>query len=321
MTARKHEQDLPTRPADNQDSFSLVSNEKLIQIYTAMLRCRLLTEHVLASAEQDNAFASVRAASGKEAVIAGVGVDLCAEDTLSCAAADAGAYLTKGIPLDAILRQVITQPKTRGRKRGSRTHAELPLHGVLPEASSLAARLNIACGVALANRMAKNGRIAVAYCDLPTEPVECWRDPLGYAGANRLPILFVCNCDSWIGTDVSPAHAKFEEISAISHSCGVPAITVDGHDAVAVYRVAYESITRARQGRGPTLIACRTDHHHLVHYLRTKFKGSSRRTSSDPIRAMETYLTRKGLFKTRLKRQIKAAFNSELDSAAHLINR
>jgi len=31
---------------------------------------------------------------------------------------------------------------------------------------------------------------------------------------------------------------------------------VDGNDVVAVYRVAFEALARARQGRGGTLIEC-----------------------------------------------------------------
>ena len=40
---------------------------------------------------------------------------------------------------------------------------------------------------------------------------------------------------------------------------GFPGIIVDGSDVVAVWRVAQESIHRARNGAGPTLIDCRME--------------------------------------------------------------
>jgi len=93
---------------------------------------------------------------------------------------------------------------------------------------------------------------------------------------------------------------------------------VDGNDVVAVYRVAYESIGRARQGRGPTLIECKDfpmhDHFGID---RKRAKGLK---PSDPIRSMETYLDRKGLFDRKLKRQISAGFNKELDAATGFFN-
>lgn len=45
-------------------------------------------------------------------------------------------------------------------------------------------------------------------------------------------------------------------VSALALGCGVPAIVVDAHDAVAIYRVAQESIGHARMGGGPALMEC-----------------------------------------------------------------
>ena len=71
-----------------------------------------------------------------------------------------------------------------------------------------------------------------------------------------------------------------------------PVITVDGSDAVAVYRVASESINRARMGRGPTLIECSAWD---TNPGRRRQTGRAARLD-DPIDAMETYLMGKGLF-------------------------
>jgi acetoin:2,6-dichlorophenolindophenol oxidoreductase subunit alpha len=85
---------------------------------------------------------------------------------------------------------------------------------------------------------------------------------------------------------------------------------------VAVYRVAYESIGRARQGRGPTLIECRD---YVCKNRKRTFKDESKPLEvQDPIRRMETYLLGKGLFNPGLKRKIAAAFRRELEEAAGL---
>ena len=39
---------------------------------------------------------------------------------------------------------------------------------------------------------------------------------------------------------------------------GIPGVTVDGNDVVAVYEAAEEAVKRARSGGGPTLIECVT---------------------------------------------------------------
>ena len=98
---------------------------------------------------------------------------------------------------------------------------------------------------------------------------------------------------------------------------GVPAITVDGNDAVAVYRVASESIARARLGRGPTLIECGV---YPLHGPAGNHRKNGRRLEAhDPISAMEIHLARKGLFSERLKRQTVAGFRRELDAATRFL--
>jgi pyruvate dehydrogenase E1 component alpha subunit len=89
-------------------------------------------------------------------------------------------------------------------------------------------------------------------------------------------------------------------------------MAVDGNDAVAVYRVAHESIARARKGRGPTLIEC-------VHFILDE--SAKRRNSAnslrgrDPIRNMEQYLAGKKLFSAGLRSEAANKFREQLDEA------
>lgn len=72
-------------------------------------------------------------------------------------------------------------------------------------------------------------------------------------------------------------------------SAQVPEIDVDGHDAVAVYRVVSEAIRRARNGRGPAVIHCHG--------------AASTRMSDplgDPLERFSRYLAAKGLSAERL---------------------
>ena len=91
--------------------------------------------------------------------------------------------------------------------------------------------------------------------------------------------------------------AKSKPISLKTKACHFPILTVDGSDAVAVYRVASEAIDHARKGDGPTLIEC----------LRPR--------SANPLLNMEKYLIRKGLWSEKWKRKISAGFTKKLAAA------
>jgi hypothetical protein len=74
---------------------------------------------------------------------------------------------------------------------------------------------------------------------------QAWTQILTAAVSGNLPAIFV----------VLPQSAPSVDPAAIAHACSLPAIPVDAGDPIAIYRVAQESITRARAGGGPALIA------------------------------------------------------------------
>jgi TPP-dependent pyruvate/acetoin dehydrogenase alpha subunit len=168
--------------------------------------------------------------------------------------------------------------------------------------------IGIATGVALANKIQNNHKIAVAFCGHESCSSESWNEALHFAGVHQLPILFVCQND-----------LLAEDISQQATACGFPGIPVDANDVVAVYRVACEAIAHARKGNGPTLIEC------MPYRLNTRLSiaAGKRRNpetveigaGSDPILNMERYLAGKGLFSKALKARIAGAFTKELDAA------
>jgi TPP-dependent pyruvate/acetoin dehydrogenase alpha subunit len=98
---------------------------------------------------------------------------------------------------------------------------------------------------------------------------------LELAGSLELPVIFV----------VLPAVKGergdgMKNVSAKTARWGVPGIPVDAGDAVALYRVAQESLGRTRGGDGPVLIEC-------VAY---RTPGSGVDAAGDPLEQMKEFL-------------------------------
>jgi acetoin:2,6-dichlorophenolindophenol oxidoreductase subunit alpha len=70
------------------------------------------------------------------------------------------------------------------------------------------------------------------------------------------------------------------DVSAKTARWGVPGIPVDSGDAVALYRVAQESLGRTRGGDGPVLIEC----------VELRVGGKSAGASVDPLVQMKEFL-------------------------------
>lgn len=202
--------------ADN--GFSLISDEKLLALYAALLKCRMLGRRMRRPDET-----SIAAAVG-------VATDLLPGDTLSVSGADPGPRFVKG----ASLRRVFSGLRARSAVRRP------------APPSSVATALKSALRAARAHQAKKNTKVAVAFLGDPSSVPVPLRESLREAGADGLPILFVARSGS-----------QREDLASFVPDSGFPAIAVDSNDVVAIYRVASEAIAHARRGNGPTLIECK----------------------------------------------------------------
>ncbi len=295
----------------------MISGEKLIEIYAAMVKSRMLAKRAAFLKRQGRLASDLEAGVGREAAVAGLTVDLLPGDTLSVARPYSISGFIKGLPLKDAFSGLVTTANGHGPARATKNDEGNSAVHVIPAAVNHAAQLHIACGVALACKVAKNRGIAVAFCDDGAESLDGWRDTLAFAGRHDLPILFVHRSDARRRQEDDSDLELGEGGGHKTQAWGVPAITVDGNDAVAVYRVASESIARARLGRGPTLIECGV---YPLHGPAGNHRKNGRRLEAhDPISAMEIHLARKGLFSERLKRQTVAGFRRELDAATRFL--
>ncbi len=309
-------------PAVPSNGSAPISSEKLRQLYATMLKCRTLEERARVLFKQSKFTGNYYAAVGQEAAAVGAAIDLRPEDTVGPSHRDFITGFIKGAPLDKMFCHLFARGNSPDKGRSSPAHFGYAPLNVITPASTIAAQLNIATGVALANKMKKNDNIAVAFSGDGSTSLGFWHEALNFAGVHDLPIVFVCQNNLWAESVNLSLQTKVPDISIKAQSYGFPGITVDGNDVVAVYRVAQEAIARARRGQGPTLIECKTyrwyGHSEIDPAKYRDPEEVERWKAKDPILQMEKYLTAKGLFSPEWKQEIVAGFNSELDAAIEI---
>ena len=225
MTKTKEQSDVALA---GKPGFSIISNEKLLQLYAAMVKCRALEERVQILFPRSK-LTGKRGAVSQEAVAVGVALDLLPEDTVAASPGNLIVNLIwneiQGEPLDKLF-------------------ARLNARATRP---SPAAQFKLATLAAQANKAAKNGKIALAFS---SNGSGFSPEALKAAGDRQLPIFFVRQ------TRLPAKPPRGKKQAGATEISGIPVIPVDGNDVVAVYRVATEAITHARKGNGPTLIDC-----------------------------------------------------------------
>jgi TPP-dependent pyruvate/acetoin dehydrogenase alpha subunit len=226
-----------TEPYEN----PLVPNKKLRQMYLAMVEARILDEHV--AKLQRKAKTRLDSTHGQEACRVSTAIELERGDLVSDS--------QQGVVMDHILEAATGAMLKRLSSLMSR---EKTVAGTkqLPWIEDAGDRLSLAVGAALAFKSQKQTNLVVAYVPRREAGGGRWRRLLTLCAQLELPIIFV----------VLPAVAGKKKavpvghVSAKARNYGVPGIPVDASDAVALYRVAQESIGRVRGGGGAVVIDC-----------------------------------------------------------------
>jgi TPP-dependent pyruvate/acetoin dehydrogenase alpha subunit len=224
----------------------LVPNARLKQILLAMHRVRAI--------EQALPLKQRSGATGLEACLVAAAVDLAPRDLVSDALHGVTIDFLRGTPLHRAL-----EPSVNTRKKA--VLADSGAARPLPWNHRHEDRLWMALGAAAALRAShvpgesetSQTERAALVCYLREGQVDpsTLSRVFQIAQEQRLPAVFVALPGSLKNEDGSPG-----PISRLASRSGVPAISTDRDDAVALYRVAQESLGRARAGGGPALIEC-----------------------------------------------------------------
>lgn len=251
----------------------LVPNSKLRQMYVAMVEARILDEHVAGLQRGVKPRRRLSSTRGQEACRVSTAIELGAGDLVSDAAVGVGMELLLGANVDSVrARLAALTSGTKKRKEAPRAETQ-----ILPWIEDVSDRLRVALGAALALKRQKQGKIVVAYAGRGDAGRGVWKEVFALAARLELPIIFVVLPGA--GTRKKKGDAG-GGLSVKSRASGVPGIPVDASDAVALYRVAQESIGRARAGDGPVLIEC----------AQYPLDGRRSEVGGDPIARMRSFL-------------------------------
>jgi TPP-dependent pyruvate/acetoin dehydrogenase alpha subunit len=262
----------------------LVPNAKLRQMYVAMAEARALDEHIAGLQKKGKVRRKLDSIRGQEACRVSTAIDLGPGDLVSDSQVGVAMDLLAGAKAGSLLKRLAALHS--GKKATGAKVAGAPGR-LLPWIDDAGERLRMAMGAALSFKTLGRPNVVVAYVRHGEVAKGVWRRLLALASKLELPVIFV----------VLPAVKREKNdgvtnLSARTARWGVPGIPVDAGDAVALYRVAQESMGRTRGGDGPVLIEC-------MEYL---MEGKGGSASTDPLVQMKEFLlSRKVCTKAWLK--------------------
>jgi pyruvate dehydrogenase E1 component alpha subunit len=104
----------------------------------------------------------------------------------------------------------------------------------------------------------KKNTVAVSFFGDGALNEGAFHEAANMAAIWKLPVVFVCENNKYGMSNSTEKAFALENLADRGLGYGIPGVTVDGNDVVAVYEAAERAVDSARNGGGPTLIECVT---------------------------------------------------------------
>lgn len=198
-------------------------------------------------------------AEGEEATIVGTFFGLEPEDVI--AAHYRGpfiAYYLRGAELSRLIGQALGKATGYAKGRAPTFTGPLDRYIIPWVAGDLGTSLGVATGAALGLQYDGSRRVVVCSFGEGTSNRGDFHEALNLAGIWKLPIVYVCQNNQYSISLPASQVLACRSVADRAAGYGMPGVSVDGNDVLAVHQAVQAAVARARDGQGPTLIEART---------------------------------------------------------------
>jgi TPP-dependent pyruvate/acetoin dehydrogenase alpha subunit len=198
---------------------------------------------------------------GQEAIAVGAIAAITADDYIVSTHRGHGHAIAKGHEPRLMMAELFGKVDGYCHGRGGSMHVASRSVRNLGANGVVAGGRGIATGAALAVRQRGGRELVLAFCSDGSSANGMWHESMNLAAIWDLPVIFVLENNQYAVSTPIRDSARVEHLSERAAAYGMPGLTVDGNDAVAVHDAMEEPIRRARAGDGPSLVECMTYRH------------------------------------------------------------
>lgn len=196
--------------------------------------------------------------------------------------------------------------------------------GILGANGIVAAGMPIAGGAALSIKMRGREQVVVCFFGDGAANQGAFHESLNMAAIWKLPVIFVCENNQYAISVAQSRSSSIRDVYLRKDSYGMHGCMVDGNDVMAVYEAVQEAAQRARLGKGPALIECKT-YRWRGHYEGEADRTYTYRTAEEiedwkkkcPIERFRTTLLEEGILGEDDFEGMELEVRKEIEEAIH----
>ena len=212
----------------------------LLEMYRKMVTIRTFDARAVEEFHEGNIPGVVHAYIGEESVAVGVCSALRTTDRITSTHRGHGHTIAKGADINLMMAELFGRSNGYCHGKGGSMHIADFSVGMLGANGIVGAGMPIATGAALAAKLEGGDGVAVAFFGDGASNEGAFHGSLNLASTWNLPVIYVCENNRWASGNSAAATLSVEDVSVRAVGYGMPGVTVDGTDVLAVYEAAQE---------------------------------------------------------------------------------
>lgn len=298
-----------------------LTNEDVLHMYKTMLLARKIDERMWLL-NRAGKIPFVISCQGQEAAQVGAAMALDNEkDYVLPYYRDMGVVLQFGMTAKELMLSGFAKaedPNSGGRQMPG--HFGSKRLRIVTGSSPVTTQVPHAVGIALGGRMEGNDIVTFTTFGEGSSNQGDFHEGANFASVHKLPVIFMCENNKYAISVPISKQLACKNVSDRAIGYGMPGVTVDGNDPLAVYEAVKEAADRGRRGEGPTLIETvayrltphSSDDDDRAYRTREEVEEAK---AKDPIYTFTVYLKESGVLTDEIEKQITEEIQKEVDEA------
>ena len=300
-----------------------LTNDQLLDLYKRILKPRLIEEKMLILIRQGKVskwFSGI----GQEAISVGVTAVLDTDEYILPMHRNLGVFTGRNIPLYRLFSQWQGKANgfTKGRDRSF--HFGTQQYKIIGMISHLGPQLGVADGIALANKLKKNGKITAVFTGEGATSEGDFHEALNIASVWELPVMFVIENNGYGLSTPTNEQYRCENLADKGIGYGIESHIIDGNNILEVFNLLSELKTSMIQKPRPVLLEFKTfrmrGHEEASGTKYVPQELMDMWAIKDPVDNYRKFLSENGILSEEFDAAFRSEIKKEIDESLALAN-